>query len=257
MKELTASKKRKLLSSLKQYRKRYLLGKNPELDESGTRLMINSVLTDVLGFKSIEEVKTEYMIRGTYADYVIQVKGKRYFIVEVKAMGLELSEKHLRQAVNYAANEGIEWALLTNGRCFDFYRVIFDKPIESRKVFSADLTDESQLKLALESLQFITKSIITHKGLENLWNKYSALEPSNISRLLYSKHIVNFLKRQLRRTHKNKFSDEEIKAVLTRVIEEEVESSKSLKKRRRRRTKHLKSVSTSPQSLPTVVEKAN
>ena len=254
MKQLSASKKRKLLSSLKRYRKKYLLEKYSELDESGTRLMINSLLTDVLGFKSIEEVKTEYMIRGTYTDYIIQVKGKRYFIVEVKAMGLELSQKHLRQAVNYAANEGIEWALLTNGSCFDFYRVMFNKPIDSRKVFSVDLTDESQLKVALECLQFITKPIILHKGLENLWNKYSALEPSNISRLLYSKYIINFLRRQLRKAHKNKFSDEEIKAVLTRVIEEKVESAKPQRKRRRGRTKVLRSSSTSEHPVPVSAE---
>ncbi len=36
--------------------------------------MINSFLTDILNYLSIEEVKTEYMIKGTYADYVVQLK---------------------------------------------------------------------------------------------------------------------------------------------------------------------------------------
>ena len=254
MKELTASKKRKLLSSIKEYRKKYLVGKYSELDESGTRLMINSFLTDVLGFTSIEEVKTEYMIRGTYADYVIQVNGKRYFIVEVKAMGLELSQKHLRQAVNYAANEGIEWALLTNGKRLDFYRIIFDKPIDSRKVFSIDLSDVKQFRVAVENLQYITKQLILRKGLEHLWDKCAALEPSNISRLLYSKYIINFLRRQLRKTHKSKFSDDEIKGVVTRVIEEQFESAKPQRKRRRKQKRSIKNVSTSRQSASTSVE---
>ncbi len=254
MKELTASKKRKLLSSIKKYRKKYLIGKYSELDESGTRIMINSFLTDVLGFVSIEEVKTEYMIRGTYADYVVQVSGKRCFIVEVKAMGLELSQKHLRQAVNYAANEGIEWALLTNGRRFDFYRIMFDKPIDSRKVFSVDLSDAKQFTISLENLQYITKQLILKKGLENLWDKCCALEPSNISRLLYSKHIIKFLRRELRKAHKSKFSDDEIKAVITRVIEEQVEGVKPHRKRRRRHTKNpTAEVSASRQSVPTPV----
>ncbi|HTL82582.1 MAG TPA: type I restriction enzyme HsdR N-terminal domain-containing protein, partial [Bacteroidia bacterium] len=122
---LTSAKLRNLTDALKAYHKQYLQKENLELDESGTRLMINSFLTDVLGYAPIEEVKTEYMIRGTYADYVLQLKGVRHFLVEVKAYGLDLSEKHLRQAINYGANEGIEWALLTNGRRFDFYKVIF------------------------------------------------------------------------------------------------------------------------------------
>jgi len=106
---LTPAKKRKMVSVIKDYHKKYLGRKFSDLDESGTRLMVNSFLTDVLGYISIEEVKTEYMIRGTYADYIIQINRQRHFLVEVKALSIDLSEKHLRQAVNYGANEGIEW----------------------------------------------------------------------------------------------------------------------------------------------------
>ena len=121
---LTKSKQRQLLASLKEYHRQYLKKLNPELDESGTRIMINSFLTDVLGFEPIVEVRTEYLIKGTYADYVVQLKEVRHFLVEVKALGIELSEKHLRQSVNYGANEGIEWALLTNGKQFGFSKII-------------------------------------------------------------------------------------------------------------------------------------
>src|SRR5258708_3643311 len=176
---LTKSKQAKLHGALKYYCKKYLNGKSSELDESGTRLMINSFLTDVLCFAPIDEVKTEYMIRGTYADYVIQTKGIRNFLVEVKALSLQLSDKHLRQAINYGANEGIEWALLTNGKNFDFYKILFNKPIESRKVFDFDLADPVQVKACVETLQYITKEGIMNKGLHSLWAKTSALDPVN------------------------------------------------------------------------------
>src|SRR4051812_18270218 len=103
---LTPSKKSKMLNELKHYKKKFI-DRNSELDESGTRLMVNSFLTDVLGFTPIEEIKTEYMIKGTYADYMVQTNGIRHFLVEVKALSLELSDKHLRQTINYGANEGI------------------------------------------------------------------------------------------------------------------------------------------------------
>ena len=74
---LSSTKKAKLLNNLKIYSKKYL-NKMTELDESGTRLMVNHFLTDVLGFIPIEEVKTEYMIRGTYADYVIQCRSEEH-----------------------------------------------------------------------------------------------------------------------------------------------------------------------------------
>lgn len=118
---LTASKTDKMLVAIKDYKKRYLTKTIGDLDESGTRIMINTFLTSILGYQELEEIKTEYMIKGTYADYIVQIDGKRHFLVEVKAFSLELSDKHLRQAINYGANEGIEWAILTNGRQFQLY----------------------------------------------------------------------------------------------------------------------------------------
>src|SRR5882724_220512 len=102
---LNTSRKKRLLGNLKSFQKKYFTKKLGDLDESGTRLMINDLLSMVLGYEPIEEIKTEYMIRGTYADYVVQIKGTRHFLVEVKALTLTLSDKHLRQVINYGANE--------------------------------------------------------------------------------------------------------------------------------------------------------
>jgi hypothetical protein len=219
---LTTGKKTKLLNAVKAYNKKYLHGKMTELDESGTRLMINSFLTDVLGFIPIEEVKTEYMIRGTYADYVIQTKAVRQFLVEVKALSFALSDKHLRQAINYGANEGIEWALLTNGKCFEFYKILFNKPIESRKIFSLDLSDTSQLKNCVEVLQYIHRDSIANKGLTLLWNKTCALDPLNVAGLLFATPVTNFIKRTLKTKFKSKFSDAEVQASINRIIHESI-----------------------------------
>lgn len=234
---LTASKKTKLLNALKAYSKKFLQGKVTELDESGTRLMVNAFLTDVLGFIPIEEVKTEYMIRGTYADYVIQTKDVRQFLVEVKALSFGLSDKHLRQAINYGANEGIEWALLTNGKCFDFYKILFNKPIESRKVFSIDLSDPSHLKNCAEVIQYIHKDSITNKGLPSLWNKTCALDPLNVAGLLFAQPVTNFIKRTLKKKYKSKFSDDEIQASINRIILEPIplESVKPTKIKKERK----------------------
>jgi hypothetical protein len=217
---LTKSKQQQLLTSLKEYHRQYLKKANPDLDESATRIMINSFLTEVLGFTPIEEVKTEYMIRGTYVDYVVQLKGVRHYLVEVKAFPLTLSEKHLRQAINYGANEGIEWALLTNGKQFDFYKILFNKPIEERKVFSIDLSDPSKLKESIEVIQYLHKLSVSNKGLDALWSKSVALDPTTVAGLLLNKPIVNFMKRALNKKYKNRFSDEDVIASLKRVIYE-------------------------------------
>lgn len=251
---LTTSKKTKLFNALKAYNKKYLHGKMTELDESGTRLMINAFLIDVLDFTPIEEVKTEYMIRGTYADYVIQTKAVRHFLVEVKALSFALSDKHLRQAINYGANEGIEWALLTNGKCFEFYKILFNKPIESRKVFSLDLSNTSQLKNAVEVLQYIHKDSIAKKGLTLLWNKTCALDPLNVAGLLFAQPVINFIKRTLKTKFKSKFSEDEIRSTINTIIHEAIPIENVKPTRNNKAKKKIEKVELTNSSLKIINE---
>ena len=60
---LTTSKRAKMLKALKAYKKKFIDLNLSELDESGTRLMINHFLSDVLGYLPIKEIKPEYMIK--------------------------------------------------------------------------------------------------------------------------------------------------------------------------------------------------
>jgi hypothetical protein len=215
---LSSNKKQKLIASIKSYQKKYFAKKLDDLDESGTRLLINELLSEVLCFQTIEEIKTEYMIRGTYADYVVQTKGDRHFLVEVKALSLNLSDKHLRQTINYGANEGIEWALLTNGKDIQFYKILFNKPIESKLVFKIDLSDSTKVKENAEWLQHLHREEVVKKSLDLLWNKFVALETYTIAGFLFNNTVINFLKRELKRKFKSKFEEKEIKEALTNVI---------------------------------------
>ncbi len=234
---LPTSKQRELLSNLKNYHKQYLKKLSPELDESGTRLMINAFLVEVLGYAPLEEVKTEYMIKGTYADYVVQLRATRHFLVEVKALGFELTEKHLRQAINYGANEGIEWALLTNGKQFDLYRIIFEKPISERKVFSIDLSNLDNLKDNLEVIQYLHKASVSNKGLDQLWAKCLALDPKTIAGLLHNTPIVNFIRKVLKKKYRHSFTEDEVslsidQVILRPILLEDVKTTTVRKKKR-------------------------
>jgi hypothetical protein len=216
---ISSSKSEKMLLALKDYKKRYLTKNLSELDESGTRIMINTFLTSILGFQELEEIKTEFMIKGTYADYIVQIGGKRHFLVEVKAFSIDLSDKHLRQAVNYGANEGIEWAVLTNGRHFQFYRIIFDKPISEKLVFEIDFTSEDyDVKEALALLTYFHREAVLKNSFASLWARYAALEPVGLAGLLFSPQVVTFLKKELKAKYDTKFEDDEILEALTEVV---------------------------------------
>lgn len=69
--------------ALREYRKKYLTKKeNLNADESTARLMVNSLLSVVLGYTLIDEIKTEHMIRGTYVDYVVQLNKKIHLLLK-------------------------------------------------------------------------------------------------------------------------------------------------------------------------------
>lgn len=224
---ISTSKSEKMLVALKDYKKRYLTKSVGDLDESGTRIMINNFLTSILGYQELEEIKTEFMIKGTYADYIVQIDGKRHFLVEVKAFSLQLSDKHLRQAINYGANEGIEWALLTNGRQFQFYKILFEKPISERLVFEIDFTAEDfNIKHAHEQLTFFYRDAVLKNSLANLWSRYTALDPIGIAGLLFSPHVLAFLKKELKAKYDTKFEDDEIMEALTEVVCNEIPAEK-------------------------------
>lgn len=220
---LTTLKQQKLFIALKAYRKEFLDAGLKELDESGTRIMINRFLSDVLGYKQLEEIKTEYMIKGTYADYVIQVNTKRHFLVEVKALSFQLSEKHLRQTVNYGANEGIEYALLTNGRDFEFYKILFERPISSRLIFSLDLSDATGLKNAASHLQHLHKESVVKNSFKPLWNKCEATDPYNIAGIMCSDAVLKCIKKLIRTRYNEKCEDEMILAAVHKIVAEKMD----------------------------------
>ena len=223
---MTNAQKEKFIKSLKQYKSRYLSDKaNLEVDESSTRLMINYFLTKALGYEEIKDIKTEYRIAEKYADYVIQLGKKKHFIIEVKAISLDLTSKHLRQALDYAANEGIDWILLTNGRQFLIYRVIFKKPIASKKVFEFDLMKQDISK-ASESLILLSKKSIEKKEMEDYWKKFEMLEPNRLNKIFYNKNVVNLIRKQLKQRYGIRFSDEDLLDSIHTIITKEIESEK-------------------------------
>lgn len=250
---ISSSKADKMLAALKDYKKRYITKNIGDLDESGTRIMINTFLTTVLGYQELEEIKTEYMIKGTYADYIVQIGGTRHFLVEVKAFSINLSDKHLRQAINYGANEGIDWAILTNGRQFQIYKVIFEKPISEKLLFEVDFqADDFNIKAAVESLSYLHRDAVIKNSLDTLWSRYSALDPINIAGLLFSPQVVTFLKKELKGKHDTRFEDDEIIESLYAIVCGEIplEKLKIPKFKPKKKKAHDKSTKSDNDNLP-------
>lgn len=222
----TENQLKTLREQLKLYKRKYLRKEFTTLNEADTRIMTNSFLTEILGYRELEEIKTEYRIKSEYADYVIQLKRKKHFVVEVKSIELDISEKHLRQSLSYAANEGIDWILLLNGREVQLYRVNFGKPISTTLIFKIDFMNSEDLKKAPELLWNLTKRAIEKGELETFWKRTNALEPVNLAKLVYSEEIVRRLRNDLKEQTGIYFQMEDVAASLAQIISDKVEFPK-------------------------------
>jgi hypothetical protein len=215
----TETQRKQMEKSLREYRKKYLTNKkNLEVDESATRIMVNNFLTTVLGYEELVDIKTEYNIRGEYADYVVQLARKKHIVIEVKSIQIDLNDRHLRQSFSYAANEGIDWILLFNGKQINLYRVIFGKPITHHLIFSYDLTDLSVLKQASADIVNITKKLVAKNELETYWKRFDAITPSNIAKTLFTEEVIRSIRLKIKKNTGIAFTQNEILDAVNELI---------------------------------------
>jgi hypothetical protein len=133
------------------------------------------------------------------------------FLVEVKAVGSDLKDSHVKQAIDYGANQGIEWAVLTNGLQLRIYKIHFEKPIDKTLVFEADLsTMNLKDEDAIECIGTLSREGFTQSSMDALVQQKLATNKFAVAAILLSDPIIKTLRRQLRRLYPSVRIDEEV-----------------------------------------------
>jgi hypothetical protein len=99
----------RLVSGLKRFQPILSAAKSRDAGEADTSTIVKDLLSEVFGYDKYTEITSEYAIKGTYCDLAIKLEGKLQILIEVKAVGLDRKDGHAKQAVDYAANQGVEW----------------------------------------------------------------------------------------------------------------------------------------------------
>jgi hypothetical protein len=141
-------------------------------------------------------------------------------LIEVKSIGLELKDAFVKQAVDYAANQGVEWVILTNGADWHVYRVTFGKPINQEMVLSIDfLAVNSKSAGDVDSLYLLTKEGISKSVLGDYQAQRQALSRFFIGATILSDPVLDVIRRELRRMSPDvKIDTEQIKTVLMQDV---------------------------------------
>lgn len=201
--KMTKKTEDRIKSALPKSQKILSVAKDRDLNESDTVSIISDILADVFGYDKYMEVTSELAIRGTYCDLAIKLGDKQdkfKYLIECKAIGTDLKEQHLRQAIGYGANKGIQWLILTNGIDWQVYYLRFEKPIAWDLVARFDLCSVSaKSERDLDNLFIITKEGVEKKAREELYEKSRCVNRFMAGALILSDAVVSVLKREFRK----------------------------------------------------------
>ena len=150
---------------------------------------------------------------------------KLKLLIELKSAGLELKDYHVKQAIDYAANQGVDWVVLTNGSIWQVYKVSFTKPINKELIFEINILDVNyHNEKDLEMLFSLSKEGLERSVLDDLYSQSLATNKYILGNLLFSDDVINALRREIRRNFtKVSVGNDEIKGALyNSVIKREI-----------------------------------
>jgi predicted type IV restriction endonuclease len=215
----------RMVNAIKKFQPILTSAKTRDVNEPDTVRIVTEMLDEVFGYDKFSEVTAEHAIRGTFCDLATVLDGAVQLLIEVKAIGIELKDAHVKQAVDYAANKGVEWVVVTNAVTWRVYKVTFGKPIDHELIYEIDFIAFDTKKMdQLELLFVITREGWVKSLLTELHEQRQALSKFVIAAVALTDPVVDAMRRELKRLCPNvKIQNEQIQQVLSaEVLKREV-----------------------------------
>lgn len=210
----------RIASNLKSFQSVLQQQKARDVSEADTVTIVKDLLSVVFGYDKYAELTSEHSIRGTFCDLAVKIDTRLSLLIEVKAIGVELKDQHVKQAVDYAANQGCEWVALTNGIEWRLYHVVFKKPIDKQEIAVINLLSVSARQESdLEKLYLLTREGLIKSALAEYRDRKDATSRFILAAIvLNSDQVLGAIRREIRR-----ISDIAVPMeVIDRMLREEV-----------------------------------
>lgn len=243
----------RLVAGIKRYQPILAAAKARDVGEADTVTIIKDMLADVFGYDKYSDVTSEHSIRGTFCDLAIKIDNQLQTLIEVKAIGIDLKDQHVKQAIDYAANQGVDWVLLTNGITWRVYHLIFAKPIDQELVLEIDFCAlSSRTEGDIELLYLWCKEGWQRSVLGEYHTQKQALSRFFVGAILQSDTVLDVIRRELRRVSPDvRIDSSQIKDVLVNeVIKREVLEGDKAEEARKKITKAANNALRATSSRP-------
>jgi predicted type IV restriction endonuclease len=201
----------RFLTAMPKFQKVVQIAKDRDLNESDTVAILNDILAEVFGYDKYLEVTSELMIRGTYCDLAIKIEDKFQFLIEAKAVGIELKDHHVKQAIDYGANKGIQWVMLTNSIDWRVYRIRFEQPINYDLVCSFNFLNlNAKIEKDQDTLFLLCKEGLAKTAREDYFEMVQNVNRYVIGHLLLGEVIICDIRKELRKLSEGLRVEEEV-----------------------------------------------
>lgn len=215
----------RLVAGIKRYQPVLAAARARDVGEADTVTIIKDMLADVFGYDKYSDVTSEHSIRGTFCDLAIKIENQLQTLIEVKAIGIDLKDQHVKQAIDYAANQGVDWVLLSNGIVWRVYHLTFAKPIDQELVLEIDFCALNPRNAAdIELVYLWCKEGWQRSVLGEYHTQRQALSRFFVGAMLQTDTVLDVIRRELRRVSPDvRIDTAQIKDVLVNeVIKREV-----------------------------------
>jgi predicted type IV restriction endonuclease len=244
----------RLVKAIGKYQQVLKVAKDRDVNEADTVSIIKDMLSDIFGYDKYLEVTSEFQIRGTYCDLAIKIDNKVEFLIEVKAIGLDLKESHIRQAMDYGANLGVQWIVLTNGMSWQIYKIKYEQPINFALICTFRFDDlNAKDEEHQDKIFILCKEGLIKDAREEFHEKIMIVNRFMLGALILSDEIINEIRRELRKISDGVLvSPEEIVKILTNEVlkREIIEGDDAAKYQSRVRKFYAKAIRR-PKETPT------
>jgi len=218
----------RITSQLKKYQAVLAEAKNRDISESDTMVIIADMLSDIFGYKKYVEITTEFAIRGTYVDLAVKVGQDIRFLIETKAVGVTLKDAHVKQAIDYGANQGIEWVILTNGTVWNIYKIQFRQPIDKTLIYEVDILKANPKNAQiLECFGNLSREGFTQSSMASFCQQQQATSKFSLAAIILNTEMLQAIKKELRKINAAiKIEDDHLRSILqNEVLKREVVDS--------------------------------
>jgi predicted type IV restriction endonuclease len=194
-----------------------------DMVEAETRRRLERIFVNVLGYDAFKDLSREKAVKGAgdteHVDFAVRIDDKFHFFVELKRVCAPLTPKHLKQAVRYAIDAGLEWVILTNTAQWQLYHIEFGQPPITSLVMDFDLLQDEIEELE-DKMRVLSKKAVRNRSLEKRWELIRSLSAHNLLKAILADDSIKLIRRNIRKETDVLVSVEEVVSGLRKILNE-------------------------------------